>query len=715
MGETLQPPTWARAVLAELLPQPGALGDFLAPLEPSERLSTLLRAIDPTEVDDFSLVEVIAAHKRMEAWSAAQAARAAAVLAERDSLNPTWPSDTPGHTRGESVVGQELSMRLRITKQAATKMAACGRAFDGMFEPTGELLERGLIDWPRAQAIITTLTKLPAEVALAAQWDVLPKAPGRTLRQVQQDLEKAVIAVDPDSADQRHIAARQQRCVYRPRPLPDGMAILSARLPAADAIAMDLALDASARAAKHNGDARTLDQLRADSLALMAHTALTLGYIGPHANHHCPCGCQDHTAQAGTATQPSADDSRPQPSDTASLTAEPSENATPPTVTDAPSTADAPPSDLVPLTSADAPPSDPAPLTAANTPPPDPAPLTTVDTPSTDPAPLPTADAPPPDIADSTPSDTEPPSAADASPLDQASPSGLAAPPGNPPPPAGDPAPPATPAPRRVVDGPPLPGHRLPGGALPTIRVGMIGGGRADIGVLIPLNVLQPQPRQPGVTALDRDPEPVAELDGYGPIPPIIARALATGGTWRRLLTDPATGQVLDVGRTRYQPPAAIADHVRHRDRTCIVPGCTHPARTADLDHIHEWHHGGTTSADNLGPQCTTDHRAKTIGALTVAYATDRTYAWTTPTGHGYLRRPDGTTIPLPRHTATKLRQLVKNSERHNRPVDPATIDTILAAISIGEDPLAHWAEDTAPTEQAPKPEVAWATAAPPF
>src|SRR5690606_31898272 len=127
---------------------------------------TLLAAIDPEDVDDFSLVEVVAAHKRVEAWSAAQAARAAAVLAERDSVNPTWPGDIPGRTRGECVVGQELSMRLRITKQAAVKMATCGRAFGGMFEPTGELLDQALIDWPRAQAIVTSLLDLPAEVAL---------------------------------------------------------------------------------------------------------------------------------------------------------------------------------------------------------------------------------------------------------------------------------------------------------------------------------------------------------------------------------------------------------------------------------------------------------------------------------------------------------------------------------------------------------------------
>ncbi|WP_193311523.1 HNH endonuclease signature motif containing protein [Georgenia satyanarayanai] len=641
-----EPVSWPRSVLAELIPQAGALGDFLEHLPPGLRLARVLHEIDPQDVDDFSLVEVVAAHKRMEAWSAAKAARAAAVLAGRDSLNPSWPGDVPGRTRGECVIGQELSMRLRITKQAAVKMAACGRAFAGMFHPTGDMLERGLIDWARAQAIVTTLLDLPAEVALAAQWDVLDKAPGRTLRQVHDDLATAVIAVDPDSADDRHKAARQRRCVYHPRPLPDGMAMLSARLPAADAIAMDLALDASARAAKNTGDTRTLDQLRADSLALMAHTALTLGHIGPHAHRPCPCGCQGPTQNP-----------------------------------------DAPPGPAVQQDAVEAP--------------------VEVGTPPFDAEPPSIVGAPPPDAESSGVSGTHP--AVEPPP-----------PPGTAPPPSERPAPRPTAPPRRprLADGPPLPGHRLPGGALPTIRVGMIGGGRADINVLIPINVLQPEPRDPSTTALDREPEPVAELDGYGPIPPIVARALATGGTWRRLLTDPVTERILDVGRTRYEPPANIADLVRHRDRTCILPSCTHPARTAQLDHIHEWKDGGTTSADNLGPQCTSDHRAKTIGAYTVAYATDRTYAWTTPTGHGYLRRPDATTITLPRHTAQHLRTLVKDTTRSGRPVDPLLIDAALAAASTGTDTPEHWAlprdHRSAPLP-APGHDHSWAGDEPPF
>ena len=45
----------------------------------------------------------------------------------------------------------------------------------------------------------------------------------------------------------------------------------------------------------------------------------------------------------------------------------------------------------------------------------------------------------------------------------------------------------------------------------------------------------------------------------------------------------PETGQLLDYGRETYRPPASLRDHVRGRDPTCRAPGCSRPARYADL------------------------------------------------------------------------------------------------------------------------------------
>jgi hypothetical protein len=109
-------------------------------------------------------------------------------------------------------------------------------------------------------------------------------------------------------------------------------------------------------------------------------------------------------------------------------------------------------------------------------------------------------------------------------------------------------------------------------------------------------------------TLLGLNDEP-AELDGHGPITAATVRdlAFAAGSTWRRLVTDPVSGYLLDYGRTTYRPPVALADHVRARDVTCRTPNCTRPASKCDLDHVISWP-AGTTSESNLSTQC--DHDA---------------------------------------------------------------------------------------------------------
>jgi hypothetical protein len=141
-------------------------------------------------------------------------------------------------------------------------------------------------------------------------------------------------------------------------------------------------------------------------------------------------------------------------------------------------------------------------------------------------------------------------------------------------------------------------------------------------------------------TLLGLDDRP-AELTGYGPITAAAARALAadTDATWRRVLTDPVSGAVLDVGHRRYRPPAAMAEHVRNRDLTCTFPGCRVPAEACDLDHLVPYDPGdpdGHTAVDNLDPDCRHHHRIKHLPGWRVARMPDGSVLWTTPSGRRY-------------------------------------------------------------------------------
>jgi Domain of unknown function (DUF222) len=134
-------------------------------------------------------------------------------------------------------------------------------------------------------------------------------------------------------------------------------------------------------------------------------------------------------------------------------------------------------------------------------------------------------------------------------------------------------------------------------------------------------------------TLIGADDQP-AHLEGYGPITAAVARRIAADGTWRRILTDPAFGAVLDVGRERYTPPADLADHVIARDQTCRFPTCTRPADGCDLDHTTPWERGGTTSASNLGPLHRGHHNDKTHHGWRLDQPEPGRYVWTAPTGH---------------------------------------------------------------------------------
>ena len=152
-------------------------------------------------------------------------------------------------------------------------------------------------------------------------------------------------------------------------------------------------------------------------------------------------------------------------------------------------------------------------------------------------------------------------------------------------------------------------------------------------------------------TLLRLDEEP-GDLAGHGPITAATARdlAFASGSIWRRLVTDPVTGYLLDYGRKTYRPPAALADHVRARDVTCRTPNCTRPASKCQLDHIISWP-AGATSEVNLATECDHDHRLKHEGHWTHQISDDLAHPQVTivmisPTGHVYLSYPYTYTDP---------------------------------------------------------------------
>ncbi len=92
---------------------------------------------------------------------------------------------------------------------------------------------------------------------------------------------------------------------------------------------------------------------------------------------------------------------------------------------------------------------------------------------------------------------------------------------------------------------------------------------------------------------------------------------------------------------TRRHPHAALARHVRSRDRTCRAPGCRQPASRTDIDHTIAFEHGGLTVEDNLGLLCRYHHRAKHEGHWKLRQHRSGEFHWQSPLGRLYVVFPD--------------------------------------------------------------------------
>ena len=157
-----------------------------------------------------------------------------------------------------------------------------------------------------------------------------------------------------------------------------------------------------------------------------------------------------------------------------------------------------------------------------------------------------------------------------------------------------------------------------------------------------------------------------ADLAGYGPIDAATARALAADGKWRRLVFEPLTGALLDLGHTVYQPNAALTRYIQTRDVRCQFPHCNQPARRSHLDHTRKYDPddpaGGRTDRNNLGALCEHHHLLKHRTGWTLRRDPDTEEAtWTQP------QRPQ-----LPRRTRglPQLRRRLQRPRLHRHP-DP--------------------------------------------
>lgn len=186
-----------------------------------------------------------------------------------------------------------------------------------------------------------------------------------------------------------------------------------------------------------------------------------------------------------------------------------------------------------------------------------------------------------------------------------------------------------------------------------------------------------------------------ATLDGYGPVPPSIARRLVGdgAGSFLRVLTDPRSGAPLEIGRTSYRVPKAMRQWLRLRDGRCPFPGCNNHSLDNEADHVLAWSEGGGTGITNLGQPCRRHHRLRHTTAWRPVDATrDQPPGWISPAGRSY---PSEQQDWEPPHWPERLGHAGEGRELE----PPDWPDELAGAVGPGEtelplpvDPFPDWA-----------------------
>ncbi len=178
----------------------------------------------------------------------------------------SWKPDTelPGVSE---FFTSELAMVLNCGRVAASKLAHRAWTLRESLPGTWAALSAGELDEYRARILVDVLEHTAPTLARRVEARLLPEAAAQTAGKLRKRALGLLLELDPDSASRRHEQAKR-RADVRVHPSPEeGMATLTADLPADVAAACHAVIDLLARMLKADGDDRPIGLLRTLVLA----------------------------------------------------------------------------------------------------------------------------------------------------------------------------------------------------------------------------------------------------------------------------------------------------------------------------------------------------------------------------------------------------------------------------------------------------------------
>lgn len=233
------------------------------------------RAASPSTLDVAmahtlgDLVDSIAALDRMQAALAARKAELVDQARQWSEVTETSTAQPHGWSpavRARKVLVSELACALRIPERTAEKLVAQSQALVHDLPLTLAALGAGEITWRHAVVMVDHAGSIDTEFAAGFEASALPRAKALTVAQFDRAARIQRERMHPESIESRHATASEARSLDL-QPARDGMAWLSAYLPAVVAHGIYNRVTDVALKQQSPAEERTLTQLRADVFA----------------------------------------------------------------------------------------------------------------------------------------------------------------------------------------------------------------------------------------------------------------------------------------------------------------------------------------------------------------------------------------------------------------------------------------------------------------
>jgi hypothetical protein len=213
---------------------------------------------DRAELGESALIGVLCAWQRLTSWAQAGQAATLMTLARR---RETQARELDRPSLAEHV-SDEVAAALRLTGRSANQLLFTAGGLDRLPDVFGSL-HRGEIDWAKGCLFVDQLTGLSDDDAREIAAALVGRAGGMTTGQLRAALTQAVLAHDPEAAEQRRKAARADSGVHTWTETSGNAALAGRELATTDVIHASVRLTAFARWLRKNGATGTMDQLRA--------------------------------------------------------------------------------------------------------------------------------------------------------------------------------------------------------------------------------------------------------------------------------------------------------------------------------------------------------------------------------------------------------------------------------------------------------------------